>query len=524
MSDSTKFIAAVNAGYLFKGQTITLGGGMLDAAVVPNLPIRIPLSTMNRHGLIAGATGTGKTKTLQKITEQLSLNGVPCLVMDIKGDLSGISQPGVTSPRIEDRQKAIGQTWSPQQLPIEFLSISQQPGTRIRATVLEFGPVLFSKILELNDTQGGVVSIIFKYCDDNKLPLLDLADFKRVLQYLTGEGKDEATRLYGQISQASVGTIQRKIIELETQGANDIFGEPSFDVNDLIRCDSNGRGYISVLRLTDMQTKPKLFSTFMLSLMAEIYATFPEMGDVAKPKFCLFIDEAHLIFDQATNALLNQLEQTIKLIRSKGVGIYFITQNPVDVPAPILSQLGLKVQHALRAFTAADNKSIKMTANNYPTTEFYETEKVLTSLGIGEALVTCLDERGNPTPLVQVMMSSPETRMDIVTDQELAQTVAGSMIAGRYNQVIDRESALELLNARIAAQPVQPSKGVQNQPAQGQNEQQGGGIFDTISEVTGSRLGKQVTGQITRNITSALTRGLLGALGLGGRGGSKGGW
>jgi uncharacterized protein len=523
MSDSTKFVAAVNAGYSFKGQTITLGGAMVDGAVVPGLPITIPLSMMNRHGLIAGATGTGKTKTLQKITEQLSLNGVPCMVMDIKGDLSGISRPGVMSDRIDARQKAISLPWNPQQLPIEFLTISQATGTKVRATVLEFGPVLFSKILELNDTQSGVVSIIFKYCDDNKLPLLDLADFKKVLMYLTNEGKEEANKLYGQISPASVGTIQRKIIELETQGANEIFGEPSFDVADLIRCDSNGRGYVSVLRLTDMQTKPKLFSTFMLSLMAEIYASFPEMGDVAKPKFCLFIDEAHLIFDQATKSLLDQLEQTIKLIRSKGVGIYFITQNPVDVPAPILSQLGLKVQHALRAFTAADNKSIKMTADNYPITEFYQTEKVLTSLGIGEALVTCLDERGNPTPLVQVMMSSPETRMDVITDQELQQTVNSSMISAHYNQVMNRESALELLTARIAAQPPQTDKGVQNKPsAEGQTEEQGSGIFDTIGSVTGSRLGKQVTGQITRNITSALTRGLLGALGLGGK--SKGGW
>ena len=331
MSNTTQFTAAVNAGYAFKGQTITIGGAMLDGAVVSGLPVHIPLAMMNRHGLIAGATGTGKTKTLQKMTEQLSLAGVPCMVMDIKGDLSGISRAGITNEKIEARQKAIGQSWSPQQLPIEFLTISQQAGTRVRATVLEFGPVLFSKVLELNDTQSGVVSIIFKYCDDNQLPLLDLQDFKKVLQYLTNEGKVEATNLYGQISPASVGTIQRKIIELETQGANEIFGEPSFDVADLIRCDNTGKGYISVLRLTDMQTKPKLFSTFMLSLMAEIYATFPEMGDVAKPKFCLFIDEAHLIFDQATNALLNQLEQTIKLIRSKGVGIYFITQNPVEI-------------------------------------------------------------------------------------------------------------------------------------------------------------------------------------------------
>ena len=521
MSDITKFTAAVNTGYTFKGQTITLGGAMLDAAVVPNLPIHIPLSTMNRHGLIAGATGTGKTKTLQKITEQLSLNGVPCMVMDIKGDLSGISRPGMANERIEARQKAIGQTWSPQQLPIEFLTISQQAGAKVRATVLEFGPVLFSKILELNDTQGGVVSIIFKYCDDNKMPLLDLADFKSVLQFLTNEGKEEANRLYGQISPATVGTIQRKIIELETQGANEIFGETSFDVSDLIRCDSNGRGYVSVLRLTDMQSKPKLFSTFMLSLMAEIYATFPEMGDVAKPKFCLFIDEAHLIFDEATKALLDQLEQTIKLIRSKGVGIYFITQNPVDVPAPILSQLGLKVQHALRAFTAADNKAIKLTADNYPITEFYDTKNVLTSLGIGEALFTCLDERGNPTPLVQVMMSSPETRMDVITDSELQQSVSSSMLASKYNQVIDRESAKELLSARIAALPPQDT-GVQNKSAGTQDDGQGGGILDTIGDITGSRLGKQVSGQITRNITSALTRGLLGALGLGGR--SKGGW
>ena len=342
---------------------------MLDGACMTNTLVKIPLKTMNRHGLIAGATGSGKTKTLQILAEHLSQQGVPSLLMDIKGDLSGIAAPSEGHPKIDERHAQIGIPFEAGASPVEFLSLSSEPGARLRATVLEFGPVLFSKILGLNDTQAGIVAVVYKYCDDNKLPLLDLADFKQTLQYITNEGKEDAEKLYGRISSASVGTIMRKIIELEQQDAERFFGERSFDVDDLIRTDKNGRGIVSVLRLTDIQDRPKLFSTFMLQMLAEIYSNFPEEGDAEKPKLVIFIDEAHLVFEEASDALMDQIEVIVKLIRSKGVGLFFVTQNPADIPDDVLGQLGLKIQHALRAFTAKDRKAIKLAAQNYPISE-----------------------------------------------------------------------------------------------------------------------------------------------------------
>jgi hypothetical protein len=303
--------------------------------------------------------------------------------------------------------------------------------------------------LDLSVTQEGIVAVVFKYCDDNKLPLLDLKDFKKVLQYATGEGKEEFQKAYGRISTSSTGTILRKIIELEQQGADIFFGEKSFDVEDLVRIDENGRGYVNIIRLTDIQDRPKLFSTFMLSLLAEIYSTFPEQGDSERPELVLFIDEAHLIFDNASKALLDQIESIVKLIRSKGIGLYFVTQNPTDVPDDVLAQLGLKVQHALRAFTAKDRKAIKLTAQNYPISEFYDTAEVLTSLGTGEALVSALDEKGRPTPLAATMMRAPMSRMDILTDAELKEALGQSKLIKKYNEEIDRESAYEILNEKI---------------------------------------------------------------------------
>jgi hypothetical protein len=337
---------------------------------------------MNRHGLIAGATGTGKTKTLQVISEQLSQRGVPVLLMDVKGDLSGIAKPGEEKPFILERHAKINLPFSAKGFPVELMSLSQQDGVRLRATVSEFGPVLFSRILDLNDTQEGVLSVIFKYCDDNQLALLDLKDLKKVVQYVTEEGKTEMEKSYGSISTATTGIIIRKVLELEQQGADLFFGELSFDIRDLMRVDKNGKGYISIIRLTDIQDKPKLFSTFMLSLLAEVYSQMPEKGDVEKPELVIFIDEAHLIFNQASKALLDQIENIVKLIRSKGIGIFFVTQNPMDVPDGVLAQLGLKVQHALRAFTAIDRKAIKLSAENYPVSEYYKTDEAITNMGI----------------------------------------------------------------------------------------------------------------------------------------------
>jgi len=448
MTQQENFVTAITNGYTYKGDSITLGGAMLNGKTFTTT-IKIPLKTLNRHGLIAGATGTGKTKTIQVLSEQLSQKGIPLLMMDIKGDFSGIAKPGEEKPFITDRHAKIGLAYSPKSFPVEMLTLSEQDGVRLRATVTEFGPVLFSRILDLNDTQAGVIAVVFKYCDDKKMPLLDLKDIKKVMNYITNEGKDEISEEYGKISTATTGTILRKIIELEQQGGTTFFGEKSFEIEDLMRIDENGQGYVNIIRLIDIQDKPKLFSTFMLNLLAEIYNTMPEKGDVEQPELVIFIDEAHLIFNEASKTLLNQIETIVKLIRSKGIGIYFITQNPMDIPKGVLAQLGLKIQHALRAFTANDRQEIKQTADNYPSSEFYDTENLLTSLGIGEALVTVLNEKGIPTPLVATMMRAPESRMDILTEEEITTINKQSKLVEKYSETIDRESAYEILNKKI---------------------------------------------------------------------------
>ena len=458
MSKTEEFSKHITDGYTCKGDFITLGGAILDGEPVPNVHVKIPLKTLNRHGLIAGATGTGKTKTIQVLSEQLSQNGIPVLMMDIKGDFSGIAVPGEEKGFITERHAKIGLPYSTKGFPVELMTISEQNGVRLRATVSEFGPVLFSRILDLNDTQTGIVSIIFKYCDDNKFPLLDLKDFKKVLQYSTDDGKAAFESEYGKISTSSTGTILRKIIELEQQGAELFFGEKSFEVADLMRIDENGNGYVNIMRLTDIQDKPKLFSTFMLSLLAEIYNTMPEQGDAGRPELVIFIDEAHLIFDQASKALQDQIETIVKLIRSKGIGVYFITQNPTDVPNGVLAQLGLKIQHALRAFTANDRKAIKMTAENYPLSDYYKTNEVLTQLGIGEAFVTALNEKGIPTPLAATMLRAPMSRMDVLSEAEIDASIAKSKLAKKYNEVVDRESAYEILSKKIEAAQILSEK------------------------------------------------------------------
>ncbi|CAM3514736.1 helicase HerA-like domain-containing protein [Zobellia roscoffensis] len=449
MATTDEFFKHIESGYATKGDYIVMGAAMLNEEAITNAHVKVPLKTLNRHGLIAGATGTGKTKTLQVLAENLSDKGIPVLLMDLKGDLSGIAQPSPGHAKIDERHAKIGLPFEAKSFPVEILSLSEQDGVKLRATVSEFGPVLLSRILDLTETQEGIVAVVFKYCDDNKLPLLDLKDFKKVLQYATGSGKAEFAKDYGRISSSSTGAILRKIIELEQQGADLFFGEKSFDVDDLTRVDEEGRGFINILRLTDIQDRPKLFSTFMLSLLAEIYSTFPEQGDSDRPELILFIDEAHLIFNEASKALLDQIESIVKLIRSKGIGLYFVTQNPADVPNEVLSQLGLKVQHALRAFTARDRKAIKLTAENYPISEYYDTKEVLTSLGIGEALISALDEKGRPTPLAATLLRAPMSRMDVLTDSELKSVIKSSKLVKKYGETIDRESAYEILNEKI---------------------------------------------------------------------------
>ncbi len=507
MGKSEEFLKLVNEGYSFKGESIKIGCAVLDGEVVTGANIFLPLKTMNRHGLIAGATGTGKTKTLQVISEALSDASIPVLMMDIKGDLSGIAIAGNTHAKIDERCQKIGITFQPTGFPIELLTLSNEKGVKLRATVSEFGPVLLSKILGLNDTQGGLVAMIFKYCDDNQLPLLDLKDFIKVLQFIADEGKEEIEKAYGKISTTSTGTILRKVIELQQQGADVFFGEKSFEVDDLMRINNDGRGMISILRVTDLQDRPKLFSTFMLQMLAELYASCPEEGDLDKPKLVIFVDEAHLIFQEASNALMQQIETVVKLIRSKGIGIFFCTQNPNDVPASVLSQLGMKVQHALRAFTANDRKAIKKTAENYPLSDFYKTEDALTQLGIGEAFITLLNEKGIPTPLVHVMLNPPRSRMDILTDEEINNLVSDSKLVKKYNIIVDSESAYEILNAKLKEAASKEEVEEKKSTASTKKEES---FFDN-----------PMVKQVGRTAAGIITRSLLGVLGLGGRSRSR---
>jgi DNA helicase HerA-like ATPase len=514
MGDKKAFVSEVSNGYLVKGNYFVLGGAMYEKEPITDLLVKVPMETLNRHGLIAGATGTGKTKTLQIIAEQLSAKGVPSLVMDVKGDLSGLAVASEGHPKIDERHEKIGIPFTADNSPVEFLSLSEDYGARLRATVTEFGPVLFSKILGLNDTQSGIVAVLFKYCDDHKLPLLDLDDFKKTLQYISGEGEEEVEAEYGSISSASVGAIMRRIVELEQQGADVFFGEPSFEVDDLCRTDENGKGIISILRLTDIQDRPKLFSTFMLQILAEIYSTFPEEGDLEKPKLCLFIDEAHLVFEEASDVLLDQIEAIIKLIRSKGIGVFFITQNPADIPNEVLGQLGLKVQHALRAFTAKDRKAIRLAAENYPLTDHYDVDQLLTELGIGEAIVTVLNEKGIPTPLVHTLLRAPQSRMDILTNREIDAILDKSYLVEKYNKSVDRESAHEILSRKIErAQEEERQQELREERTKARKtttRRRTRQEKSTLEKI----LNNTTTRQIGRTVARELTRGILGVLGV----------
>ncbi len=512
MQQKEDFIKAINKSYEFKGDSVQIGAGILGAEVIAEAKIAIPLSTLNRHGLIAGATGTGKTKTLQIMAELFSDQSIPVVLMDIKGDLSGIAAAGLENDKIKERYQKLNLTYTPQSYPVELLSLTGKDGVNLKATVSEFGPVLLSKILGLNDTQAGLVSVIFKYCDDNKMPLLDLKDFIKLLQYIANEGKEELEKDYGRISQSSTGTILRKVIELQQQGADIFFGERSFDVNDLMRLADDGRGMVSVLRVTDMQDRPKLFSTFMLQMLAELYASSPEEGDLDKPKLILFIDEAHLVFQEASSALLQQLETIIKLIRSKGIGIYFCTQNPMDVPASILGQLGLKVQHALRAFTANDRKVIQKTADNYPLSVFYKTEDLITQLGIGEAIITLLNEKGIPTELAHVMLISPRSRMDILSEQEIKDLNSKSKIIAKYNEVIDNESAYEIITAKLNAAAERTSAEKHILDSKKETTKKEKEVPSTFEQVANNSVVKS----IARTAGNTIVRSLLGALGISG--------
>ncbi|MBT0813132.1 DUF853 family protein [Litoribacter ruber] len=513
MDQSQQFHQHIQQGYSTKGDYFVIGGGMLGGEAVPDTQVKIPLKTLNRHGLIAGATGTGKTKTLQVIAEQLSLKGVPCVLMDLKGDLSGLARPGASNDHIVWRSGAVGVPFEATGLPVEFMTISKERGVKLRATVSEFGPVLISQILELNATQQGVIALTFRYCDTHHLPLLDLRDLKKVLQYVINEGKEEITKEYGAVSGATVNTIMRKIIELEQHGAEEFFGERSFEVEDFVRV-RDGKGVLSIIRLTDIQNRPKLFSTFMLSLLSEIYETFPEVGDQDKPRLCLFIDEAHLVFAHASRDLVQKIESIVKLIRSKGVGVFFCTQSPTDVPDAVLGQLGLKVQHSLRAFTAKDRKAISKTAENYPISAFYDTKDILTAMGTGEALITALSEKGHPAPLVHTLLRAPVSRMDILSDGEIEEEVRNSELVGKYNQSLDRESAKEILDQKIlraeeAAQREKEQQQSQPQPSRSQPSSSRPKKKESMAEQISKNT---MVRQIGRTIFRELTRSFMGTL------------
>lgn len=430
--------------------SLRLGGIELDGKLLDDAPVNIVLKSLNRHGLIAGATGSGKTKTIQVLCEHLSLAGVPSLVMDIKGDISGLAMPGESNDFLQARSQSLHLPFLPHATPVELLTLNEkEPGVPLRATVSDFGSLLFSRLLDINDTQAGVVTILFEYAKACNIPLLDLADFKELLQYMQSEqGNADIESRYGSVASASVGTIMRKIIEIEAQGGASFFGEPAFSVMDLLRTNNQGQGIVSILRLTDMQDRPLLFSTFMLKLLTDVYRQLPELGDPDKPKLVLFIDEAHLIFSQANKALLNLLETMVKLIRSKGVGLIFCTQTPNDVPPAVLGQLGLKIQHALRAFTAKDRQAMKLVAQNFPPSQYYKTEELLTALGIGEALVSALDAKGQPTPLIQCLIRPPESRMGILTNIEMTNLLNKSTLYPRYHLRTKTQSAKQVLAAK----------------------------------------------------------------------------
>lgn len=499
MDKTMEFSEIIRNSYSTKGSAIFLGAGILDGNIIAEAPVNLPLKMMNRHGLIAGATGTGKTRTLQLIAEQLSDAGVPVFMLDVKGDLSGLNQPGQTNAKMEERAAAIGQKFSPSGFPVELYSLSGKQGAQMRATVLEFGPVLLSKILSLSETQTGVMSMIFKYADDNQLPLLDLSDLKKVVSYLSdGPGAAEIKENYGTISSSTAGTILRKIITIEQQGLTRIFGERSFDIQDLFsRID--GKGTISLLNISDVQNQPVLYSTFLLSLLAEIFYTLPESGDLDKPKLVFFFDEAHLLFNNSSRAFLEQVETIIRLIRSKGVGVFFCTQSPMDVPESVLGQLGNRVQHALRAFTPNDVEALRKTVKTYPRSDFYEIDRVLTSLGTGQALITVLNEKGIPTEVVATHLIPPRAVMGPLSPADADSLMQNSTLFQKYQEVINPESAYEILSRRIIEKTA--------------NEEKIKGLRTTASRrAEKSTLEKVINAPITRQIGTAIVRGLFGIL------------
>jgi DNA helicase HerA-like ATPase len=501
MTDKATFIQRIQQSYSSKEAHIYLGAGVLNNEILAEAQINLPLRMMNRHGLVAGATGTGKTRTLQVLAEQLADAGVPVFLLDVKGDLSGLNAPGTSNPKLEERAKNLGITFNPQGFPVEVYSLSGKNGATMRATVLEFGPILLSKVLELNETQTGTLAVLFKYADDHKLPLVDLNDLKKVLNYLAeGPGKEEIKESYGKISTATSGTILRKIVALEQQGVDRIFGEPSFDIDDLFQ-KVDGKGVISLLNISDTQSQPALFSTFLLSLLVEIYNSMPEAGDLDKPKLVFFFDEAHLLFKDAPKAFLEQIEQVVRLIRSKGIGVFFCTQSPQDIPETVLAQLGNRVQHALRAFTPNDADNLRKTVKTYPRSDFYTIDECLTTLGIGQALVTVLNEKGIPTEVAVTHLTPPRAIMGPLPAAELQQLISASEMQAKYGEAVDPISAHEILTERVNARQQEAAleeKEEVKKTGNGRREK------SAVEEVLSSPVAKEIGRQVVRGLFGML--------------------
>jgi len=501
----TAFTDMLAAGHASDEPSLVLGAALEGSQVHQEPKVRLPLSMANRHGLVAGATGTGKTRTLQLLTEQFSAHGVPVFVADMKGDLSGLAVPGESTPRVTARAGEIGWDWKAKGVPVEFVSLTGALGVQLRATISSFGPLLLGKVLSLNDTQTSVLTVVFKYADDNQLPLLDLHDLRAVLQFLGSDEGKAALARYGGMSSATVGVLLRKMVELESQGADRFFGEPEFDVQDMLQLTSDGRGVVTCLELPDVADKPMLFSTFMMWMLAELYHNLPEAGDLPKPRLVFFFDEAHLLFDDASKAFLDQIEQVVRLIRSKGVGVYFVTQTPKDVPEGVLAQLGNRIQHALRAHTPDDDKALKATVRTFPKTSFYDLGETLTSLGIGEAVVTVLNSRGAPTPIVAARLIPPASRMAPLSPQELQTDISQSGLLVEYGQQLDRESAREILAARMARTAPEPAE----------TDRDGGRGAKSQPEKTMGEVARDaVSSPVGRTVVREVMRGLFGLLGV----------
>jgi DNA helicase HerA-like ATPase len=450
MESQPSIAEQVAAGYRFEGPVLELGRLMLDAEHLVDVPVRIPLAMVNRHGLVAGATGTGKTRTLQLLVEQLSAQGVPVFAADIKGDLSGLAQPGEASDKLTARAATVGQQWTAAGFPVELYAIGGMgSGVPLRVTMSAFGPTLLSKVLGLNETQESSLGLVFHYADKAGLPLLDLADLRAVVSHLlSDEGKAELKELGG-LSSSTAGVILRELIGLEDQGGDVFFGEPEYETADLLQTAPDGRGLVSLVELPQLQDRPAIFSTFLMWLLADLFHELPEVGDVDKPELVFFFDEAHLLFADASKAFLDQVAQTVRLIRSKGVGVFFVTQSPTDVPDAVLAQLGSRIQHQLRAHTPNDAKALKATVATYPTSGYDDLGRVITSLGIGEAVVTVMDERGAPTPVAWTRLRAPESRMEPCDPDLATALLAASPRAAKYGTALDRESAREILAARL---------------------------------------------------------------------------